>query len=636
MFVGYLLMHATFVQLFLNMRKLGSRFWLAASVMLSSTFGFVLALLVSSLFSLDINPVLLTEALPFLVITVGFEKPFVLTRAVFTNPALSGLHNGFGLSTSTSSSALDAKGGGVPASVGPRVRWGPPVPARDIVQQAVEKTGVGIVKEYMIEIAVLRSVDECFELFAGGAGAEMLTDEEIIALVQKGKVAAYALEKLLNDYERAVRLRRALISRASLSKNLEHSNLPYKNYDYSKVMGQCCENVVGYVPIPVGIAGPLRVDGVPVPIPMGTTEGALVASTSRGCKALNAGGGVTTVLVQDAMTRGPVLEFPSISACARAKQWLDSEEGSNLMKASFNSTSRFARLRDLKSSMAGRSLYVRFATQTGDAMGMNMISKGTERALDMMMVEHFPEMRIIALSGNFCIDKKPSAINWIEGRGKSVVAEGIVPGDVVTKVLKTTVEDLVKLNISKNLIGSALAGSIGGNNAHAANIVTALFLACGQDPAQNVESSNCMTLMEGINGGKDLLITCSMPSIEVGTVGGGTILGPQQAMLDLLGVRGSNDEMPGENARRLARVICAAVMAGELSLMSALAAGHLVKSHLAHNRSVPSTPLLHTPQGSRPTSPSSSPHPSPSNTLTVPQPMRTVSRQQQPLRSVVM
>ena len=140
------------------------------------------------------------------------------------------------------------------------------------------------------------------------------------------------------------------------------------------MIGQCCENVVGFMPIPVGIAGPLRIDGIVTPIPMATTEGALVASTSRGCKALNIAG-VTTVVTQDAMTRGPALSFPNITMCATAKQWIDSEEGSDILKAAFNSTSRFARLKSLKTAMAGRTLFVRFATQTGDAMGMNMISK---------------------------------------------------------------------------------------------------------------------------------------------------------------------------------------------------------------------------------------------------------------------
>jgi len=210
---------------------------------------------------------------------------------------------------------------------------------------------------------------------------------------------------------------------------------------------------------------------------------------------LNAGGGVKTVITQDAMTRGPALDFPSIINAARAKTWIDSAEGATIIAEAFNSTSRFARLQRLKTALAGRTLYVRFATTTGDAMGMNMISKGVERALETIQTK-FPEMDILALSGNYCTDKKPSAINWIEGRGKSVVAEAVVPGKIVKTVLKTTVESLCNLNLKKNLIGSAMAGSIGGFNAHAANILTAIFLATGQDPAQNVESSNCMTLFE--------------------------------------------------------------------------------------------------------------------------------------------
>ncbi len=211
------------------------------------------------------------------------------------------------------------------------------------------------------------------------------------------------------------------------------------------MLGACCENVVGYIPIPLGIAGPLTIDGKAVHIPMATAEGTLVASTSRGCKALNAGGGVTTVLTQDAMTRGPALEFPSITSAAKAKRWLDSAEGGTVIKAAFDGTSRFARLQKLKCVMAGRTLYVRFATSTGDAMGMNMISKGVEKALE-VMTTFFPDMVVLALSGNYCTDKKPAAVNWIEGRGKSVVAEAVVPGLIVKTVLKTTTADLVRLN----------------------------------------------------------------------------------------------------------------------------------------------------------------------------------------------
>ncbi|ORX36117.1 hydroxymethylglutaryl-coenzyme A reductase-domain-containing protein [Kockovaella imperatae] len=441
-----------------------------------------------------------------------------------------------------------------------------------------------------------RSLEECIEIFAGGIGVNNLSDEEVILLVEKGKIAPYALEKALKDLERAVRIRRAVISRSSLSQTLEASALPMADYNYEQIIGACCENVIGYMPLPVGIAGPLNIDGQLLHIPMATTEGTLVASTSRGCKALNAGGGVTTVLTKDAMTRGPAVDFPSVTMAADARIWIDSPEGFRTIANAFNSTSRFARLQTLECALAGRTLYIRFATSTGDAMGMNMISKGTEKSLEVLR-ERYPDMMVLSLSGNYCTDKKPAAINWIEGRGKSVVAEAVVPGHVVKSVLKTSVQALVNLNIKKNLIGSAMAGSVGGFNAHASNILTAMYLATGQDPAQNVESSNCMTLMEETNDGEDLLITVSMPSVEVGTVGGGTILSPQRAMLEMLGVAGANASQPGANAQRLARIIAAAVMAGELSLMSALAAGHLIQAHMKHNRSVPVTPGAVTPGG---------------------------------------
>lgn len=195
-------------------------------------------------------------------------------------------------------------------------------------------------------------------------------------------------------------------------------------------------------------------------------------------------------------------------------------------------------------------------------------------------------MQILAVSGNYCTDKKSAAINWIEGRGKSVVCEAIIPAKVVRETLKTSTYSLIEVNINKNLVGSAMAGCLGGYNAHAANIVTAIYIACGQDPAQNVGSSNCITLMESAGScSEDLYISCTMPSIEVGTVGGGTNLRPQQSCLQMLGVQGASKGKPGENACQLAEIICGTVMAGELSLMAALAAGHLVKSHMTHNRS---------------------------------------------------
>lgn len=327
-----------------------------------------------------------------------------------------------------------------------------------------------------------------------------MTDEELIELSVTGKIPGYALEKTLGDKTRAVKIRRGLISRTHATREtstlLERSKLPYKDYNYDLVHGACCENVIGYLPLPLGVAGPLMVDGQNYFLPMATTEGVLVASTSRGAKAINAGGGATTVLTADGMTRGPCIAFQSLARAGAAKIWLDSEEGQRVMKNAFNSTSRFARLQTMKTAIAGTNLYVRFKTTTGDAMGMNMISKGVEHALSVMASEGFEDMDIVSISGNYCTDKKAAAINWIDGRGKGVVAEAIIPGHVVQKVLKTDVDTLVDLNINKNFIGSAMAGSMGGFNAHAANIVAAIFLATGQDPAQVVESSNCITIMK--------------------------------------------------------------------------------------------------------------------------------------------
>ncbi|KAK4982252.1 3-hydroxy-3-methylglutaryl-coenzyme A (HMG-CoA) reductase isozyme, partial [Elasticomyces elasticus] len=404
-----------------------------------------------------------------------------------------------------------------------------------------------------------RTREEC-EMMLKEKRAPHLSDSELVDLSLRGKIPGYALEKTLEDKTRAVKIRRAVVSRtpatAEVTNLLEKSKLPYENYDYDRVYGACCENVIGYMPLPLGVAGPLTIDGRSYFLPMATTEGVLVASTSRGCKAINAGGGAITVVTADGMTRGPCVGFETLTRAAEAKLWLDSEDGQRTMKAAFNSTSRFARLQQLKTSLAGTYVYIRFKTTTGDAMGMNMISKGVEKALNVMVTEAgFEDMAIISVSGNFCTDKKPAAINWIDGRGKSVVAEAIIPGDIVRSVLKSDVDALVELNIAKNLIGSAMAGSIGGFNAHAANIVTAIFLATGQDPAQNVESSNCITVMRNLNGA--LQISVSMPSIEVGTIGGGTVLEPQAAMLDLLGVKGAHPTNPGDNARQLARIVAA-------------------------------------------------------------------------------
>ncbi|KAH9606772.1 hypothetical protein KSS87_009792, partial [Heliosperma pusillum] len=382
-------------------------------------------------------------------------------------------------------------------------------------------------------------------------GAEV-EDEAVIAAVVEGKLPSYVLEAEFGDCRKAAVVRREAVQRIT-GRSLE--GLPVEGFDYESILNQCCEMPVGYVQIPVGVAGPLLLDGFEYTVPMATTEGCLVASTNRGCKAIYVSGGASSIILKDGMTRAPIVR-----------------------------SSRFARLQSIQCSIAGKNLYMRFCCSTGDAMGMNMVSKGVQNVIDFLQSD-FPDMDVIGISGNFCSDKKPAAVNWIEGRGKSVVCEAIIKEQVVKNVLKTSVAALVELNMLKNLTGSAMAGALGGFNAHASNIVSAIFIATGQDPAQNIESSHCITMMEAVNDGKDLHISVSMPSIEVGTVGGGTQLASQAACLNLIGVKGASRASPGANARLLATIVAGSVLAGELSLMSAIAAGQLVKSHMKYNRS---------------------------------------------------
>ncbi|XP_010530977.1 PREDICTED: 3-hydroxy-3-methylglutaryl-coenzyme A reductase-like isoform X2 [Tarenaya hassleriana] len=406
-------------------------------------------------------------------------------------------------------------------------------------------------------------------------------DEAIVKSVVEGTIPSYSLETKLGDCKRAAAIRREALQRTT-GKSL--IGLPLDGFDYESILGQCCEMPVGYVQIPVGIAGPLLLDGREYSVPMATTEGCLVASTNRGCKAIHLSGGAISVLLRDGMTRAPVVRFPSAMRAALLKFYVEDPANFETLSIIFNKSSRFARLQNIKCAIAGKNLYMRFSCSTGDAMGMNMVSKGVQNVLDFLQNE-FPDMDVIGISGNYCSDKKPAAVNWIEGRGKSVVCEAVIKGEIVKKVLKTSVEALVELNMLKNLTGSAMAGALGGFNAHASNIVTAVYIATGQDPAQNVESSHCITMMEAVNDGQDLHVSVTMPSIEVGTVGGGTQLASQSACLNLLGVKGADKEAPGSNARQLAKIVAGSVLAGELSLMSALAAGQLVKSHMKYNRS---------------------------------------------------
>jgi hydroxymethylglutaryl-CoA reductase (NADPH) len=228
--------------------------------------------------------------------------------------------------------------------------------------------------------------------------------------------------------------------------------------------------------------------------------------------------------------------------------------------------------------VTGTTVHVRLEFDPKDAMGMNMVTIASERIAD--LIEERTGARLVALSGNLCTDKKPAAVNGILGRGRTVVAGVKLPDDLVSEVFKTDARTLAEVNYRKNLVGSARAGSLG-FNAHAANVIAALFIACGQDAAHVVEGSGTFTTVEEQEGG--VYVSVTIPALQLGTVGGGTGLGTQRECLSLLGVAGGGTP-PGANAARFAEIAGCAVLAGELSLLGALGAGHLARAHKSLGR----------------------------------------------------
>ncbi len=289
-------------------------------------------------------------------------------------------------------------------------------------------------------------------------------------------------------------------------------------------------------------------------LPLATTEGALVASVNRGCSAITRAGGAEVRILHDGMTRAPVFAADSVGHAAQVGDWVKAHLDE--LKTAAESTTSHGKLTDIVTFVAGTSVFVRLEFDTKDAMGMNMVTIASAKVAD--MIAQGTGARLIALSGNMCTDKKPAAINGIMGRGRSVVAGVALSHDQIKDILKTDAKTLFEVNYRKNLVGSARAGSMG-FNAHAANVVAAMFIACGQDAAHAIDGSTCITTIDLTDTGAYVAVT--LPSLPVGTVGGGTGVDTQQECLKLLGVAGSGTP-PGTNARRLGEIIGAGVLAG--------------------------------------------------------------------------
>ncbi|MUV89855.1 3-hydroxy-3-methylglutaryl-CoA reductase, partial [Halapricum sp. CBA1109] len=276
------------------------------------------------------------------------------------------------------------------------------------------------------------------------------------------------------------------------------------------------------------------------------------------------------------MTRAPVFSVAGVSEAAALADWVG--DNTDALREAAESTTSHGELQSVDPYVVGDSVFLRFSFDTKDAMGMNMVTIATQAACD--VIEDETTASLVSLSGNLCSDKKPAAINAVEGRGRTVAADVLLPTEVVQERFGTTPEAIAAVNTRKNLVGSAKAGSLG-FNAHVANVVAAAFLATGQDIAQVVEGSNAITSVEAREDG--LYASVTIASLEVGTVGGGTKLPTQAEALDVLGHAGGGDPA-GSNADALAEVIATGALAGELSLLGALAGRHLASAHEEHGR----------------------------------------------------
>jgi hydroxymethylglutaryl-CoA reductase (NADPH) len=336
--------------------------------------------------------------------------------------------------------------------------------------------------------------------------------------------------------------------------------------------------------IPMRTVGPIKIIGSEVNdeihVPLATYETPLWPSTNRGAKVSRLSGGISAVVIDDRMTRSILLEAPTAIAALECIQSL--QQRMPELQTVAKGTSHYAELIEFHHQITGNLLFLRFAFRCGDASGHNMSTNASQYLVDWIL-ENYPHLEYVSLSGNYCTDKKANAVNGILGRGKNVIAEILIPGHVVETVLHTTPQRIANLNVKKNLIGSINAGGIRTANAHFANVLLALYLATGQDAANIVEGSQGITHAEV--RGDDLYFSVTVPNIIVGTVGNGKELDFVQHNLEALGCLAPRAS--GANARRLAIIVAATILCAELSLMSALTNSHeLMRAHIELERKV--------------------------------------------------
>lgn len=378
-----------------------------------------------------------------------------------------------------------------------------------------------------------------------------------------------------DEYSRAAATERARFLRTVTGASPEH--IGRYSFDPAVLAGNI-ENFIGTAQVPIGIAGPLLVDGEHAQgefyVPMATTEGTLVASYNRGMKLLHRAGGVKATVMDDRMQRAPAFGFDSAREARAFGEWVTANFAA--IKRQAETTTSVGRLHDIEQFSASRYLFLRFNFTTGDAAGQNLTGKATAQACTWIH-EQYQGIRHFCLEANLATDKKSSQINILATRGKRVTAEATIPAVLIKEVMHTTPEQMFSARQVSNL-GSLMSG-VNNNGNHSANGITALFVATGQDIANVAESSAALVHTE-LRANGSYYYSITIPALIVATYGGGTGLPTQRECLELLGCYGSG------KVAKLAEIIAATVLCGEISLGSAVVAGEWVTAHerLGRNR----------------------------------------------------
>ncbi len=378
-----------------------------------------------------------------------------------------------------------------------------------------------------------------------------------------------------DDYsENAIKTRQDFVE-SYTGKRLEH--VSKYSFDPHITAGNC-EHFIGVAQVPIGIAGPLKVNGEFAKgeflIPMATAEGTLVASYNRGMKLLNMSGGVKCTVVEDAMQRAPVFVFEDARGARNFSKWVQANFEKIAEEA--ESTTSIGKLQYIDPYLSNKFAYMRFNFSTGDAAGQNMVGRATFAACSWILDTYKEEkMTHFYLESNLATDKKASQVNVMHTRGKRVTAEATIPHEVLTQVMRVEPESL-QYHYQVANVGAILSGA-NNNGLHSANGITAMFIATGQDVANVSESSAGIFYCE-LTKDKDLYVSITIPSLIVATYGGGTGLGTQRECLEMLGCYGKGGVI------KFAEIVAGVVLAGELSLASAISSSDWVSSHENYGR----------------------------------------------------